>query len=67
MLVMQGTNISFNGVSQDESGVQNAQMSASYSGDNVYFSLTVVKNTEEVDVDFAEFKEKVLTSVESMA
>ena len=66
MLVMQGTNISFNGVSQDESGVQNAQMSANYSGDNVYFSLTVVKNTEEVDVDFAEFKEKVLTSVASM-
>lgn len=66
MLVMQGTNINFNGVSQDESGVQNAQMSANYSGDNVYFNLTVIKNTEEVDVDFAEFKEKVLTSVASM-
>ena len=66
MLVMQETNISFNGVSQDESGIQNAQMSANYSGDNVYFSLTVVKNTKEVDVDFAEFKEKVLTSVASM-
>ena len=66
MLVMQGTNINFNSISQDESGFQNAQMSASYSGDNIYFSLTVVKNTEEVDVDFAEFKEKVLTSVASM-
>ena len=66
MLAMQGTNINFNGVSQDESGVQNAQMSASYSGDNVYFSLTVIKNTEEVDVDFAEFKEKVLTSIISI-
>lgn len=68
MLRMDGKNINFNGVSLIED-TQIASMSASYSGQNVYFSinidnLTLYKaNADAVDADVASFKETVIEAL----
>lgn len=71
MLVMTNTNVNFNAVSQ-VSDITIADMSASYSGSNIYFNLNLINvdsyndHNTVVDADFAEFKETVLTSIAAL-
>ena len=72
MLRMDNMNISFNGASLVDDVVV-AQMNANYAGAEVYFNMTVVDlvayndNKEVVELDFDNFKDKALESINSIA
>lgn len=72
MLRMDNTNVNFNGASVIDDVVV-ANLSASYSGAEVYFNMTVIdlaaynESKEVVELDFDNFKDKALESINSIA
>ena len=72
MMKIDNMNISFSGASVVDEVVV-AQMNANYSGNEVYFNMTVVNlaayndNKEVVELDFDTFKDKALESINSIA
>lgn len=68
MLRMDGKNINFNGVSIVDD-VQLASMSASVSGNSIYFSINIdnseqyVLNAAAIDADVEAFKEAVVDAL----
>lgn len=68
MLRMDGKNVNFNGVSI-VNDVQMASMSASCSGDNIYFSISIdsatayLANSAAIDADVEAFKEAVIDAI----
>lgn len=72
MLRMDNTNVNFNGASVIDDVVV-ANLSASYSGAEVYFNMTVIDlaaynaSKEVVELDFDSFKDKALESINSIA
>lgn len=71
MLRMDNANVNFNGASVIEDAIV-ANLSASYSGQEVYFNMTIVDldvyngNKEIVELDFDNFKDKALESINSI-
>lgn len=71
MLVMNGSNVNFNGYSTIED-ITVASFSANYSGAGVYFNYNIedvksyTEHAEDIDADFDGFKTKVLTSISVM-
>lgn len=72
MLRMDNMNVNFNGVSMVDDVVV-ANMSASYSGSEVYFNMTIINldmyngNKEVVELDFDNFKDKALEGINGIA
>lgn len=72
MMKIDNMNISFSGASVVDEVVV-AQMNANYSGNEVYFNMTVVNlaayndNKEVVELDFDTFKDKALESINQIA
>lgn len=72
MMKIENMNISFSGTSTVDEVVV-AQMNANYSGNEVYFNMTVVNlaayndNKEVVELDFDNFKDKALESIIQIA
>ena len=72
MLRMDNMNVNFNGASVVDDVVV-ANMSASYSGAEVYFNMTIVDldgyngNKEVVELDFDNFKDKALEGINGIA
>lgn len=72
MLRMDNMNVNFNGASVVDNVVV-ANMSASYSGTEVYFNMTIIdlnnynNNKEVVELDFDTFKDKALEDINGIA
>lgn len=72
MMKIDNMNISFSATSAIDEVVV-AQMNANYSGNEVYFNMTVVNlaayndNKEVVELDFDTFKDKALESINQIA
>ena len=72
MLRMDNLNVNFNGASVVDDVVV-ANMSASYSGAEVYFNMTIINldgyngNKEVVELDFDNFKDKALEGINGIA